>query len=1042
MSDFLFRGDLEDIDPAVYELTQIEAERQFRKLIMIPSESAAPAAVRAALGSAYQNVYAEGYPPEETRRMDESEILDFDSRLAAYRRYSDPRYYKGVEYADAIEALARRRCAEAFATNGLSPDDLYVNVQALSGAPANNAVYNALIKPGDTILGMSLLYGGHLTHGSSVNRSGQLYNPVHYTVDPETEQLDFDQIATLAEEHKPKIIIAGYSSYPWQVDWGRFREIADSVGAFLFADIAHVAGLVAAGVYPSPVGIADVITFTTHKSLCGPRGAVILTASKSIARKVDRAVFPGEQGGPHIQKMAGQAVAFKLAQTEQFKKLQKAVVENCITFTETLEEAGFRIPYGGTNTHLMNLDCASVVGADGTTLSGDQAARILDIAGVVVNRNTIPGDKSAVDPDGIRMGTSWITQRGFGKGEVKELAGHIADLLRVCEPYGYAGRKSTLRRSKVDFDVLEDVKMKVRDLALKAGIDFEPAEHGYPHFYYLDDAVPDAAFLTVELEGEEVEDFIRWTTSARPLEIDPGESQIVKLGLDEGSINAAVTRPKDSNIWALTIPGASAARILAWLRALSDGYVTVLEDDIDLKIPGPVVVRVTGGVDSLPESKVEADGSDKPWYLRMEEASGDPLPAFTWDEPEDPPVKKTALNETHREMGAKMVPFAGWDMPVWYSGVLEEHNATRQAAGLFDVSHMGVYQVAGAEACAFLNSVLTNDAAALDVGESLYAQFLDATGHVIDDTMVYRYRPETFLVVVNASNDDKDWTWLNAVKDGKVRVDEDRPWAKAFGRDCTLRNLRDPKEGEDMRVDIALQGPRSREILLAMGCDESTAAKLKVMPWAGIMEGEFGGFDLIVSRTGYTGERVAYELFVHPEKSVGLWKKLLEVGEPFGLLPIGLGARDSLRTEAGLPLYGHEMNGDRDLGVGHAGFAAYVKTYKPWFIGRKAYLQQEVERDSVVVRFRFNDKGVRMAHTGDPVVDTRGKVVGFVTSCAVDSEGYLLGQALVDLKLAEEDTPVEVFQSAAKKAGKAPAELDLGDRTPIPTPATVLSRFP
>ncbi|MGD2059064.1 MAG: serine hydroxymethyltransferase, partial [Anaerolineales bacterium] len=595
MSDFLFRGDLEALDPAVYELTQLEAERQYRKLIMIPSESAAPAAVRAALGSAFQNVYAEGYPPEDTRRMDESEILDFDERLAAYRRYSDPRYYKGVEYADAIEALARRRCAEAFATNGLTADDLYVNVQPLSGAPANNAVYNALIKPGDTILGMSLLHGGHLTHGSSVNRSGQLYNPVHYTVDPETERLDYDQIAALAQEHKPKIIIAGYSSYPWQVDWARFRKIADAVGAILFADIAHVAGLVAAGVYPSPVGIADVITFTTHKSLCGPRGAVILTTSKAISRKVDRGVFPGEQGGPHIQKMAGQAVAFKLAQTDQFKKLQKAVVENCIAFTEALEEAGFRIPFGGTDTHLMNLDCTSVVGGDGTTLSGDQAARILDIAGVVVNRNTIPGDTSAIDPDGIRMGTSWITQRGFGKGEVRELAGYIARLLQACEPYGYMGRKGTLRRAKVDFDVLEEVKMSVRELALKAGIDFEPPEHGYPHFYYLDDDVPDAAFLTLELEGVEVEDFIRWTTSARPLEIKPGGTQTVKLGLDEGSITAAVTRPQDGGPWTMTIPGAGAARTIAWLRDLSDGYVTVVEDDLDLKIPGPVVVRVSGG---------------------------------------------------------------------------------------------------------------------------------------------------------------------------------------------------------------------------------------------------------------------------------------------------------------------------------------------------------------------------------------------------------------------------------------------------------------
>jgi glycine hydroxymethyltransferase len=308
--------------------------------------------------------------------------------------------------------------------------------------------------------------------------------------------------------------------------------------------------------------------------------------------------------------------------------------------------------------------------------------------------------------------------------------------------------------------------------------------------------------------------------------------------------------------------------------------------------------------------------------------------------------------------------------------------------------------------------------------------------------MIYRRRADVYLVVVNASNDDKDWAWLNAVHGGSVRVDEQRPWAKVFGRQCRLRNLRDPAEGKDMRVDIAIQGPKSREILLAMGCDDETAARLKALPWAGVMEGIFGGLDLVVSRTGYTGERVAFELFVHPEKSVKLWKNLLKVGESLGLKPIGLGARDSLRTEAGLPLYGHEMAGDLNLGVGAAGFAAYVKTYKPWFIGREAYLRQEAEREGEIVRFRFQQKGVRMAHTGDPVVDRLGRVIGVVTSCAVDSEGYLLGQAHLQRKYTTKGTTIAIFQSASKKPGKAPAELGLGDRISVPTPATVLSRFP
>ncbi|MBC8332677.1 MAG: serine hydroxymethyltransferase, partial [Anaerolineae bacterium] len=384
MSDFLFRGDIADLDPNLAELTEIEAERQYRKLILIPSESTSPMAVREALSTAFHNIYAEGYPSEHTRWQTEDEIFDYDNRLAEDRRYSDPRYYKGVEYANVVEALARRRCAEAFAATaeGVDADDIYVNVQALSGGPANNAVYHALVQPGDTVMGMDLLFGGHLSHGSRVNRSGKYYNIVSYSIDPETEQINYDDVEAIALEHKPKMIIAGVSSYPWQIDWKRFREIADKVGAYLLTDIAHVAGLVAAGVYPSPVGIADVVSSTTHKTLNGPRGAILMTTNSVIARKLDRAVFPGEQGGPHVNVFAAMALAFKIAQTEQFRELQTQVVANCRAFTNRLAERGFTIPFGGTNTHLMNLDTKSIKGEDGATLSGDLAARLLDLAGI------------------------------------------------------------------------------------------------------------------------------------------------------------------------------------------------------------------------------------------------------------------------------------------------------------------------------------------------------------------------------------------------------------------------------------------------------------------------------------------------------------------------------------------------------------------------------------------------------------------------------------------------------------------------------------
>jgi glycine hydroxymethyltransferase len=257
-----------------------------------------------------------------------------------------------------------------------------------------------------------------------------------------------------------------------------------------------------------------------------------------------------------------------------------------------------------------------------------------------------------------------------------------------------------------------------------------------------------------------------------------------------------------------------------------------------------------------------------------------------------------------------------------------------------------------------------------------------------------------------------------------------------------LRNLRDPREGAEMRVDIALQGPKSREILLKLGADDETQMRVQALKRTELTEGVIGGFDMIISRTGYTGEKMAFELFVHPDHADDLFNALLEAGEPLGLKPCGLGARDSLRTEAGLPLYGHEMGGEKKLGVAEGGFASYVKVYKPWFIGRQAYLEREASRKGEVIRFRFNEKGVRMAHTGDPVLDRRGRVVGWVTSCAIDQEGFLTGQAFLESKSTAEGTPVFIYQGAPKKFTKPPAELEPGDRLPLPSQATVISRFP
>jgi len=1036
MKDFLVRGSIEEVDPKLYELIKIEEERQFRRLILIPSESMTPISIRRALGSGFHNIYAEGYSFDLTGGLTEDELFDYDKLLTEYRRYSDNRYYKGVEYADILEGIACQRAAQAFANDEKTALDIYVNVQPLSGGPANNAVYHGLVNIGDTVMGMNLLHGGHLSHGSRVNRSGEFYNIVPYSVDPETELLDYDEIERLALQHRPKMIIAGVSSYSWQLDWKRFRKIADQVGAYLLADISHVAGLVVAGEYPSPIGIAHIISTTTHKTLLGPRGAILMSTDLDIIKKIDRAVFPGEQGGPHVNVFGAMAIAFKLAQRPEHKALMKQIVKNCKVLNDRLQERGFRIPFGGTNTHLTNIDTKSVKGKDGAWLSGDLAARILDVAGLVTNRNTIPGDVSALNPSGVRLGTPWITQRGLKEEETRQVADIIADILFSCEPF-YQGRRL---RAKVDFKTLEEAKLKVRDLAQEAGIDFKPQSHGYPHFYYLDDTVEEnKTTSSYIISGEKSREFLDYLVSSDIESMECGQNQPAMLYTPEASISAMVTCDELQSFH-LTVPAEKSGLVLTWLRAVSDGYVRV-DDDVLRKIPGPVIVRESDREhDSILDG--ERYGKNKPFYLGMREEEGVPLPDFEWIENEDPELQRTNLYDLHVELGARMVPFAGWEMPVRYDSVMEEHNAVRETAGIFDVTHMGIFQVEGPDAMAFLDSVVGNDISALEVGESTYAHFFDPDGNVLDDTLIYRRIESEYMVVVNASNEAKIWKWLNEVKAGTVKIDNQRPWAKAYGIRSILRNLKNPMEGADQRVDIALQGPKSRDILLALGFNAGETRKINHLRWTELCEVKNEDYDLVVSRTGYTGERLAFELFVHPDKVESLFRKLLEVGKEFGIKPCGLGARDSLRTEAGLPLYGHEMAGELDIGVGGAGFGSYVKVNKPWFIGREAHLAKEAARENVIVRFRFSEKRVRKAHYGDPVMDEQGRVIGKVTSCANDSEGYFLGQAFVNKRHAKKGTLLYIYQDVEKRKGSELSDLSYGERVSLPDTATILRRFP
>jgi glycine hydroxymethyltransferase len=405
---------IESFDPELWASIQAEEIRQEEHIELIASENYTSPMVMVAQGTKLTNKYAEGYPGK--------------------------RYYGGCEYVDQAEALAIERAKELFGAD-------YANVQPHSGSQANAAVYQALCAPGDTILGMSLAHGGHLTHGASVSFSGKTYNAVQYGLNTDTGEVDYDEVERLAVEHKPKMIIAGFSAYSQIMDWNRFREIADKVGAYLFVDMAHVAGLVAAGVYPSPVQIADVVTSTTHKTLRGPRGGIILAkANEAIEKKLNSAVFPGGQGGPLMHVIAAKAVAFKEAMSDDYKVYQQQVVVNAKAMAATFIERGIKIVSGGTENHLMLVDLI------GKEYTGKDADAALGAANITVNKNSVPNDpRSPFVTSGLRVGTPAITTRGFGEEETVQLTHWMCDVLESLEN----GNSEQM---------IEDVKAKVLDL--------------------------------------------------------------------------------------------------------------------------------------------------------------------------------------------------------------------------------------------------------------------------------------------------------------------------------------------------------------------------------------------------------------------------------------------------------------------------------------------------------------------------------------------------------------------------------------------------
>lgn len=403
-----------DYDAELWQAMEQEKVRQEEHIELIASENYTSPRVMQAQGSQLTNKYAEGYPGK--------------------------RYYGGCEYVDIVEQLSIDRAKELFGAD-------YANVQPHSGSQANFAVYTALLEPGDTVLGMNLAHGGHLTHGSPVNFSGKLYNIVPYGIDA-TGHIDYADLEKQAKEHKPKMIIGGFSAYSGVVDWAKMREIADSIGAYLFVDMAHVAGLVAAGVYPNPVPHAHVVTTTTHKTLAGPRGGLILAkgGSEELYKKLNSAVFPGGQGGPLMHVIAGKAVALKEAMEPEFKTYQQQVAKNAKAMVEVFLERGYKVVSGGTDNHLFLVDLVD------KNLTGKEADAALGRANITVNKNSVPNDpKSPFVTSGIRVGTPAITRRGFKEAEAKELAGWMCDVLDSIN----------------DEAVIERIKGKVLDICAR-----------------------------------------------------------------------------------------------------------------------------------------------------------------------------------------------------------------------------------------------------------------------------------------------------------------------------------------------------------------------------------------------------------------------------------------------------------------------------------------------------------------------------------------------------------------------------------------------
>jgi glycine hydroxymethyltransferase len=1010
---FLFDGSLDDIDPATARITAFEEARQVAKLIMIASESAAPRAVREALATVFTDLYAEGYPAARMARESEDLLADVPYQTAYHERYSDRRYYKGTEFADIVEALAQDRVRALFAPNrypsnksSIGPDQIQANVQPLSGANANTAVYFGLLLAGDTIMGLNLAHGGHLSHGSPVNISGKLFKVVSYGVDPATGRIDYDEAERLALEHNPRMIVAGASAYPWFIDFARLRRICDALPrkAYLLADVSHPSGLVVAGLFPNPVGIADVTTFTTHKTLIGPRAAVILTTNETLARRIDRAVFPGLQGGPHINTIAALAVAFKIAQTAAFNELQSTIVQNAVALAEALAGRGLTLGYGGTESHLLMIDLRTVKTTSGVPLNGDVAARILDLAGIVCNKNTIAGDLSATFPGGIRLGTPWISQRGLTPSDMPTLGKVIADVIQNIQTFWYFDRDDSAARGKIRVAVLKSSQVAIGDLIARRTVG-PPNPPDWPDKYVPRPIGLDGKLL-IELSGRRVSEFLEQSTTAAIRSLASGEAVNADFLDGEGNTVATATilhvAPDQFGLerYAIAVESARYSDLEWWLRALSSGLVLFDEADPSAKVDGPVSVRALTVPLLDPEAEIvrrvatspPAIDFTKPYFIgqrvvgaRAPVASDRPICTAP---PRGPvsltsPVGKLSLSTDETAPN-------GWTMPRTYGDSVAELKTLREGAGLIDETALGITEVAGPDARLFLDLVATNDLSFLGIGRAQYTFLLDPDGRVVADAMLYRMGSERFWLTTSPEWTRRVTDWLKDAASGTYAVDRELP-SRTLPSRITLRDVRNAN-GDDARMVIGIAGPSALAALRQVADtpdDRRTLGRIRRFNVAPI---RLAGGTVEVARTGHTGGTNGYEIFIAPDRALAIWNALMSKGADLGVRPVGWDAWRACGIAAGLPMTGHEISGEVDLTPVQVGFGPEVQVRKPFFVGRRRLLDRPYPPFAEIVRFRFEAADQPMPNDGAAILDESGSGVGAVTSLSpLSSEPIGLG---------------------------------------------------